>query len=371
VTAIRHLTQAMAAPSMHGVMVFRAWLSLAAVVVLMVAGLPAGAQDAEATATEWSFPHSTPVKIVPLPQGGLLVAALTGQIYHYTASGVRTLVKEVPAHPPTGEFGLLGMAIHPDYPADPHIYVLRTDPLNTPKTQSILRFTWLPGGSAGELGPVVSALPANPVCCHNGGRIAFGPDGMLYATLGDLMVASLAQNPHLEPGSVLRYTPDGDVPADNPFHPSPVYVWGLRNTFGLTFDSEYGLIVTDNGPSTFDGPGGFDRLFIGLETGSNAGWPLFYGLGNAQPPAYFAKWLWNSGTTPTAPTGVTVPRSSAVPDWDGKVIWCNYNQNQARIIDPADPTARVITAAPCRFDVAQDSQGRIIFATTSALWVIS
>ncbi len=347
-----------------------------ACVVVLLSGATAGTTASDdgvssLTATEWDFPHSSPVQIAALPDGGLLVAALTGQIYHYTESGDRSLVTVIDVHPVVGEFGLLGMTLNPDYPEDPGVYLFRTED-EDPPTQSILRFDWTPGQLATAPVPVVEGLTANPVCCHNGGRVAFGPDGMLYATLGDNMASLLAQNPLVEPGSVLRYTPDGDVPMDNPFWPSPVYVSGLRNPFGITFDDEWGLIVTDNGPSVFDGPPGYDRLYAGLEAGDNGGWPLVYGLEPVYPPV-LAEPIWNSQTTATAPSGVTLVRDSAVSAWDDQIVWCNYNQDEARIIDPADPGAgsTVITQAPCQFDVAQDAQGRLVFATGGALWVLS
>jgi glucose/arabinose dehydrogenase len=91
---------------------------------------------------------------------------------------------------------------------------------------------------------------------HNGGRIKFGPDGNLYAVIGEHANAANAQtingNANLA-GKVLRMTPDGGVPADNPFAGSLIWAYGIRNSFGFTFDPSQGnLWLTDNGPTCND-----------------------------------------------------------------------------------------------------------------------
>ena len=75
-------------------------------------------------------------------------------------------------------------------------------------------------------------------------------------------------------GKILRVTPEGDIPADNPFPGSPVYSLGHRNPQGLTWDLENGrMFSTEHGPSGFDGPGGGDEINL-IVAGGNYGWPL-------------------------------------------------------------------------------------------------
>ncbi|MFP3821494.1 PQQ-dependent sugar dehydrogenase, partial [Bacillus sp. SIMBA_008] len=96
-------------------------------------------------------------------------------------------------------------------------------------------------GSAGDLAlgraeTVISGMDA--AGHHNGGRIAFGPDGMLYATVGDAGDPSSAQDLDSLSGKILRLTPEGEIPADNPFDGSPVYSYGHRNPQGLAWDDD-------------------------------------------------------------------------------------------------------------------------------------
>jgi aldose sugar dehydrogenase len=322
--------------------------------------------------TKWEVPSAFPVQVRALPHGDVLVSSLDGQIFLYHNNGtLQGTVKDIDVQGFSGEYGLLGMAVHPAYPEPDWIYVFYTVPgVGSPQggatEQHIARFTLAPGSL--EPGPleVIVELPASPVCCHNGGRLAFGADGMLYASLGDLVNAPRAQVPLDEAGSILRYTPDGGLPDDNPYPDSPVVVTGIRNAFGLFVDEELGIVVTDNGPSVIDGPPGYDQIYI-LQIGDNAGWPLAYGddsfPGRTDP-------IWHSGDRPIAPTGVHVPRGSTMPEWDDKILFCNWNTDEAMLLDPTQGAPEPeIVFDQCRFDVTQDRDGRILIAGENTIWV--
>jgi glucose/arabinose dehydrogenase len=107
---------------------------------------------------------------------------------------------------------------------------------------------------------------------HNGGRIAFGPDGMLYAAVGESQIPALSQDANALGGKILRMTPDGGVPADNPTKGSLVYALGLRNPQGLAWDDGGGLWATDFGDKAWDE---LNRI----EPGKNYGWPVVEGRG--------------------------------------------------------------------------------------------
>lgn len=320
----------------------------------------------------WEVPTSFPVQVRALPTGDVLVASLDGRVFLLAENGtIRATLLELDVQGFTGEYGLLGLAVHPDYPEPAWVYVFYTQPapVDSPQggaiEQTIARFE-LPANAteAGDLESIVE-LPASPGCCHNGGRIAFDSAGMLYATLGDLMVGARAQIPLDEAGSILRYTAEGEIPSGNPYPGSPVVVTGMRNTFGLTIDDQLGIVATDNGPSTFDGPPGFDQIYV-LDIGDNGGWPLAYGddsfPGRTDP-------VWHSGEAAIAPTGIHVPRNSTVPEWDDKLLWCNWNTDEAMLLDPESDNGPEVVFDKCRFDVTQDRDGRILIAAEDAVWV--
>ena len=120
-----------------------------------------------------------------------------------------------------------------------------------------MRFTECAGVASDET--TLVTLPSGDDCCHKGGRLAFGKDGKLYVTLGDEhsvvedtvgSTSSVPQDPNDVRGKILRYEPDGSIPSDNPFGAeSPVWVAGLRNPFGIAFDTDGDAFVTSNGPT--------------------------------------------------------------------------------------------------------------------------
>jgi quinoprotein glucose dehydrogenase len=112
---------------------------------------------------------------------------------------------------------------------------------------------------------------------HNGGRIAFGPDGMLYVATGETSEAELAQDLSSPAGKILRLTPEGGVPADNPFPNSPVYSYGHRNPQGLAWEPQSGaLFASEHGPTGEFGLSAYDEINV-IHAGSNYGWPSVVG----------------------------------------------------------------------------------------------
>jgi glucose/arabinose dehydrogenase len=150
-----------------------------------------------------------------------------------------------------GERGMLGIALDPRYPNDAYVYVYVTRSVSGHVRNQILRFTD-DGGSGTDL-TVVWSSPASSSPYHNGGHIAFGPDGMLYAVVGDGHNAANAQDrTRNDRGKVLRMTPGGGVPDDNPSS-GRTYAFGIRNSFGFAFDPRNGRMwETENGPACND-----------------------------------------------------------------------------------------------------------------------
>ena len=124
------------------------------------------------------------------------------------------------------------------------------------------------GASLTEPSPILTGIPAGSI--HDGGRIAFGPDGKLYVTTGESGDPGLAQDRSSLGGKILRINPDGSIPPDNPDPASPVWSFGHRNIQGLAWDSAGRLWVTEYGANRLD------ELNL-IQRGGNYGWPMAEG----------------------------------------------------------------------------------------------
>jgi glucose/arabinose dehydrogenase len=201
----------------------------------------------------------------------------------------------VPGVEPGGEGGLLGLAVGPD-PADPaYVYAYFT----AASDNRLVRMPW--DGSA--LGPPEVLLEGVPKARnHDGGRIAFGPDGRLYVSTGDAGEPSRSQDPDSPAGKILRLEPDGGIPADNPFPGSPVWSLGHRNVQGLAFDDEGRLWAGEFGQKTYD------ELNL-IEPGANYGWPEFEGPGDGDGRFVEPVAVWNP-TGDASPSGIAWVRDT-------------------------------------------------------------
>jgi glucose/arabinose dehydrogenase len=212
-----------------------------------------------------------------------------------------------------GEGGLLGLAVDDR----DRLYVYST----AAGGNRIQRFDVT--GTAGSLGlgqpeTLIDGLPSAGV--HNGGRIAFGPDDLLYATVGDAGQRSIAQDVDSLGGKILRMTPDGDVPADNPFPGSLVYSYGHRNPQGLTWADDGTMFASEFGQNTWD------ELNI-ITAGANYGWPTVEGIADAEGFTNPVQ-QWNPGDA--SPSGITHA--------DGTVFIANLRGAVLRAVPVADPT---------------------------------
>lgn len=170
----------------------------------------------------------------------------------------------IPSVVAVGEGGLLGMALHPNYAQNGWVYVYHT----STNDNRIVRFQLGTGGTPQNLQPVLTGIPRGAQV-HNGGRIRFGPDGMLYTATGDAGQTANAQNLQSLAGKILRMTDTGGVPSGNPFG-SLVYSYGHRNVQGLAFDSQGRLWASEFGANTFD------EINL-IQAGGNYGWPTCEG----------------------------------------------------------------------------------------------
>lgn len=245
----------------------------------------------------------SPWGLAHLPDGSALVSERdTGRIVRVSPDGTTTEVTRIDEAAPDGEGGLLGIAIDS---TNTWLYAYVT----TASDNRVIRIPIDDPAASPEA--ILTGIPKDGI--HNGGRITFGPDGMLYVATGDAAQPDLAQDPESLAGKILRVDPEGTVPDDNPFPGSAVWSLGHRNVQGLAFDSAGRLWATEFGSKDAD------ELNL-IEPGANYGWPLVEGTG--ADPAYAnpqAQW---SPTSLASPSGLAIVDDVAyVASLRGEVLW--------------------------------------------------
>ncbi|WP_432057552.1 PQQ-dependent sugar dehydrogenase [Streptomyces sp. bgisy022] len=236
---------------------------------------------------------STPWGLAPLDDGDLLVSSRDeATITRVDAdSGKKTELGEVPGVAPSGEGGLLGIALSPEFAADRMIYAYFT----SASDNRVVRLRYDEKKPAGQQlsapDTVLRGIPKGVV--HNGGRIAFGPDRMLYVGTGERGETGLSQDKESLGGKILRVTPEGEPAPGNPFPDSPVYSYGHRNVQGLAWDREQRLFASEFGQNTWD-------ELNAIKPGDNYGWPEAEGEsgGDFHDPVH--QW----GTAEASPSGI-------------------------------------------------------------------
>jgi glucose/arabinose dehydrogenase len=241
----------------------------------------------------------------------------------------------LPSTDGTGERGLLGLALEPGFPSTPYVYAYQTynDVTNGTTYNRIVRI--LASGNVGVSYTVILRMPPlSGATNHNGGVIAFGPDGKLWAVVGENANPSLAQDPMSTLGKVLRMNSDGSAAADNPFYGSlssenRVYTYGHRNMFGIAWQPVTGrAYVTENGPACNDEVNLLPNL---TAPDRNYGWGPTASCGSLPPPAdtnrdgpspVFPIWWW--GTT-ICPTNAAIYGGPYFPAWHGDLFMGDCN----------------------------------------------
>jgi len=201
-----------------------------------------------------------------LPDGAAVVTErVSGRVLRVTADGRVSGLGAIGAAVAQGEAGLLGTAVSPDFAEDRTLFFYVT----TASDNRVVKAR-LEGSRLGTTTVVLDGIPAGFI--HDGGRIAFGPDGHLYVTTGETGDPDLAQDPDSLAGKILRITPDGEPAPGNPDPASPVWSLGHRNVQGLAWDDEGRLWASEFGDSAWD------ELNL-VEKGGNYGWPRVEGTG--------------------------------------------------------------------------------------------
>lgn len=239
-----------------------------------------------------------------------------------------------------GESGLLGLALDPAFASNRYMYVYHTYEDGRALKNRVLRL--LVEGNQAKLDRVLlDGLPGQQT--HDGGRIRFGPDGMLYVTVGDAQVRDQSQQSDSLAGKILRIRSDGTIPADNPDPSSPIYSLGHRNPQGLAWQPGTGALY-----SSEHGQSAKDEINV-IVKGGNYGWPLIEG-DQTEPaqssPAGTAlrRPLVHSGNETWAPSGMTFVTQGP---WSGALLVANLRGTQVlklTLNDGKEPAVKQLEA---------------------------
>ncbi|MBI3912677.1 MAG: PQQ-dependent sugar dehydrogenase, partial [Chloroflexi bacterium] len=284
------------------------------------------------------------------------------------------LVTEPVAHidsDPTGERGLLSVALDPNFATNNQLWIYHTLPGN-PTQDEIVRLT-LVGNRAVKTESVFRSPNPGNASNHNGGVIAFGPDGMLYVVIGEHAQVALAQDLSKIPGKLHRFAPGAPLtPAPgNPFANSGVFAYGIRNSFGFDFDPLSGKIfMTINGPNC-------DDLVVLVLAGSNHGWRPGIPCGDANPNFFKPLLpLWRV-TPPIAPAQLTFYRGDMFPEWKHDLFFCAANDQTMRHVklNAARDQFALLETLPrnrvsCMLDVKTGTDGALWFTDDRAIYRI-
>ncbi|MGW7415345.1 PQQ-dependent sugar dehydrogenase [Streptomyces sp. NPDC054863] len=292
---------------------------------------PSGAPDSKAAPAKGSATVTatvtkglkSPWGLAALPDGDLLVSSRDeGTVTRVDAkTGKATAVGTVAGASPAGEGGLMGLALSPSYATDHQVYAYFTTESDNRIARMLYDEKRPAGQQLGAADTVFRGIPKGTV--HNGGRIAFGPDKMLYAGTGETGERGLAQDPKSLAGKILRMTPDGEPVHGNPEADSVVYSLGHRNVQGLAWDADRRLWAAEFGQDNWD------ELNL-IEPGKNYGWPEVEGQGRR---AGFVDPVARWKTSDASPSGIAFAEGSVwMAGLRGERLW--------RIpLDGAEPVA--------------------------------
>ncbi|SEE49575.1 Glucose/arabinose dehydrogenase, beta-propeller fold [Arthrobacter alpinus] len=299
-----------------------------------------------------------PWSMVALGDGHLLVSERdSGQILDVAPDGAKLVVGTVPGVVHQGEGGLLGLAVrlggcdgNPEPNPDTgclDVYAYFT----SGSDNRIVRMPLLGGAGRRSLGaPTVILSGIAKAGNHNGGRLAFGPDGMLYISSGDAGNSAAAQDRSSMSGKILRLTPDGSIPADNPFPNSPVWSLGHRNVQGIAWDGQGRMWASEFGQNTWD-------ELNEVKAGANYGWPVVEGIG---PDPSFTNPVLQWTTDEASPSGIAISGTTLyMAALRGERLW---------VIDLAGTpraTSTLVGALGRLRDVALTGDGRLYVLTNN------
>ncbi len=271
---------------------------------------------------------SVPWDIAFAPDGRMFMTERMGNIVMFESTkpkAKRTTVMTVPDVHSMGEAGLMGIALDPDFATNGFLYVCASRMDGPDWRNQILRYR--ASTDAISFDGYVIRSGALAASIHDGCRLRFGPDGKLWATMGENGNGRLAQDPNALNGKILRMNGDGTVPADNPLLPGAAartyaYSMGHRNPLGLAFQPGTGaLFEIENGATAND------EINV-IAAGGNYGWPDQVGFGGTAKG--FADPIWTSGKVTYAATGATFVTGDQWGSWAGSLFVATLKEQDLR-----------------------------------------
>jgi|tagenome__1003787_1003787.scaffolds.fasta_scaffold20985460_2 aldose sugar dehydrogenase len=304
---------------------------------------------------------NTPVAMAFAPDGRLFFNELkTGKVRIIQNGALLAQAFAILPVETSGERGLLGLALDPQFATNHFVYVMQSDPAGKHR---VLRFTDSAGVGTGQT-VIVDNLPSTTN--HNGGNIGFGHDGKLYVTVGDHLDPANSQSQTALAGKLLRYNPDGTVPADNPFGAgNPGFNLGLRNSFDFTFHPQSGAIyASENGPDC-------DDEINQITAGANYGWRPNYPCGDSDPAFKAPLRRFNPVT---APTGITFYTGTVLSGFTNNLFLVDFNNGRIQRF-VVDDVAKNITSSDVLFnggagplfDIVTGPDGFLYFSTQDSI----
>jgi glucose/arabinose dehydrogenase len=231
-----------------------------------------------------------------LPDGSALVTLRDqGEVLRVTGGSTPVSVGRVPGVEPDGEAGLLGIAVSPAFASDRAVFAYFT----ARDDNRVMRMTF--DGNALRPGPVIVkgiAKAGN----HDGGRLAFGPDGFLYISTGDAGQRDPAQDKASLSGKILRVSKDGAPAPGNPFPGSLIWSLGHRNVQGLAWTRSGAMYASEFGQNTWD-------ELNQIKPGRNYGWPVVEGIAHR---AGFVDPVIQWPTADASPSGIAAGADGAI-----------------------------------------------------------
>lgn len=237
------------------------------------------------------------------------------------------------------ERGLIGIALDPNFTTNGYIYIYFTSnqsqPIDGRLDNRVVRFTFHGGWGNAETLMLRVPLDSDYTEVHNGGNLHFGPDGKLYASIGDYDNPANAQSLAMLPGKIHRLNPTIPVsaPPDNPFYSNPavtaksIYAYGFRNPFDFDFDPvSRAIFAEDNGTSCDDE---VNRVLPGYNYGWRPNYPPCEDSSPAGPnPVYNPIPPLINWNPSIAPTGVTFYRGDVIPEWKNDLFVCHWKTGE-------------------------------------------
>ena len=217
----------------------------------------------------------------------------------------------------SGEGGLLGMALHPDFLNNGFLYIVYNYNSTNGYREKVVRYTFANNSIASPT-TIIENIGASSI--HNGSRIKVVNEGggvKIYYTTGDAANAASAQDVNARNGKVLRLNADGSIPADNPIAGNPLWTYGHRNPQGLVFANNK-LYESEHGPNIED------EVNI-IEKGRNYGWPSVNGPCDANESSFctannIRTPIWSSGDNTIAVCGIDYYDSDKIAEWKNSIL---------------------------------------------------